>query len=131
MDQEWKFSELTYTRPEIDSLKDTIGRLTQKVENADVSETTAKKMLAVYLLLSAPKLKETAGSAVKKAAAAVTKKAAGSSAKKTSAENTVKVTTKSGKATITAKIVVDEGITKKALTDLFASLAAEAYKQMK
>lgn len=100
-------------------------------KNADVSETTAKKMLAVYLLLSAPKLKETAGSAVKKAAAAVTKKATGSSAKKTSAENTVKVTTKSGKATITAKIVVDEGITKKALTDLFASLAAEAYKQMK
>lgn len=32
MDQEWKFSELTYTRPEIDSLKDTIGSLTQKCE---------------------------------------------------------------------------------------------------
>ncbi len=108
-------------------------------KNADVSETTAKKMMAVYLLLSAPKLKETAASTAKKAAAAaVVTKAASTAVKKaesnksvTTAADSVKVAKKAGKATITLKVVVDENITKKALTDQFTSLAAEAYKQMK
>ena len=96
-------------------------------KNADVSEATAKKMLAVYLLLSAPKLKETA--AAKKTASTAKKTEA--TAKSTAADDSVKVSVKSGKATITVKIVADEGITKKALTDRFAAAAAEAYKQMK
>ena len=108
-------------------------------KNADVSETTAKKMMTVYLLLSAPKLKETAGSAVKKAAtaAAVTKTAAAAVKKVESkksaaaAADSVKVAKRAGKATITLKLVVEEDITKKALTDQFTALAAEAYKQMK
>ncbi len=110
-------------------------------KNADVSETTAKKMMAVYLLLSAPKLKTTAASVVKKTVSTVTKKADSATTKKTadsaSAKKTaapasdVKVAVKSGKATITVKVVVEEGITKKALTEQFTALAAEAYKQMK
>lgn len=99
-------------------------------KNADVSESTAKKMLAVYLLLSIPKLKESA--AAKKATASA-KKTETSSSKKSAAtvDDTVKVTVKSGKATITIKIVADEGITKKALTDRMTAAAAEAYKQLK
>lgn len=100
-------------------------------KNADVSETTAKKMLVVFMLLAAPKLKETL--ADKKAASAA-KKPASTAAKKTTPAavvDSVKVTTKSGKSTITVKIVADEGITKKALTDKFTDAAAEAFKQMK
>lgn len=100
-------------------------------KNADVSEATAKKMLAVYLLLAAPKLK--AAAAEKKAATPAKKSTAGT--KKASAPaaaiDSVKVTTKGGKSTITVKIVSDEGVTKKALTDQFAAAAAEALKQMK
>ena len=100
-------------------------------KNADVSEATAKKMLAVYLLLAAPKLK--AAAAEKKAATTTKKSTAGT--KKASAPaaaiDSVKVTTKGGKSTITVKIVADEGVTKKALTDQFAAAAAEALKQMK
>lgn len=99
-------------------------------KNADVSETTAKKMLTVYLLLSAPKLKEAA--AAKKAAPAATKKPAAAVKKTADApEVTVKTAKRSGKATINIKIVADENITKKALTDLLAAAAAEAFNQMK
>lgn len=95
-------------------------------KNAGASETNAKKMLAIYLLLSAPKLKEAAAPAAKPAARKTTP------AKKPAApESTVKVTKKSGKATVAVKLVVDEGITKKALTDLLNAAAAEAFKQMK
>ena len=86
-------------------------------KNADVSETTAKKMLAVYLLLAAPKLK---GAAAEKKAAPATKKST-TTTKKAAAPaavlDSVKVTTKAGKSTITVKIIADEGVTKKALTD--------------
>lgn len=94
-------------------------------KNADVSETTAKKMLAVYLLLSAPKLKATVEA--QKTASAAKK----TEAKSTAADDSVKVSVKSGKATITVKIVAEEGITKKALTERFTAAAAEAYKQIK
>ena len=100
-------------------------------KNADVSEATAKKMLAVYLLLAAPKLK--AAAAEKKAATPAKKSTAGTkkAAAPAAAIDSVKVTTKGGKSTITVKIVADEGVTKKALTDQFAAAAAEALKQMK
>ena len=102
-------------------------------KNADVSETTAKKMLAVYLLLAAPKLKGAA--AEKKAAPATKKPTPKTTTKKTAAPaavlDSVKVTTKAGKSTITVKIIADEGVTKKALTDQFTAAAAEALKQMK
>lgn len=100
-------------------------------KNADVSEATAKKMLAVYLLLAAPKLK--AAAAEKKAATTAKKSTAGTkkAAAPAAAIDSVKVTTKGGKSTITVKIVADEGVTKKALTDQFAAAAAEALKQMK
>ena len=99
-------------------------------KNADVSEATAKKMLAVYLLLSAPKLK--AASTNKKAASSSKKPTA--AVKKSSPEavvDSLKVTKKSGKATITVKIVADEGITKKALTEKFSAAAADAFSQIK
>ena len=100
-------------------------------KNADVSETTAKKMLTVYLLLAAPKLK--AAAAEKKATSTAKKSTAGT--KKAAAPaavlDSVKVTTRAGKSTITVKIVADEGVTKKALTDQFNAAAAEALKQMK
>ena len=98
-------------------------------KNADVSETTAKKMLAVFMLLSAPKLKEKAEE--KKTAAA--KKTTASSTKKAAVEPSreVKAAVKNGKATITVKLVVDENITKKALLEELAAAGAEVYKQMK
>ena len=102
------------------------------VKNAGVSETTAKKMMAVYLLLAIPELKKSA--AEKKAASSPAKKPA-STARKPSAPaaetDSVKVTKRAGKATITVKIIADEGITKKALTDVFTAAAADAYNQMK
>ncbi len=98
-------------------------------KNADASETAAKKMMAVYLLLSAPKLKETAAAAAEKKT--TSKKTASSKTTTTASADSVKVSVKSGKATITVKVVVDEDITKKALTSQFTSLAAEAYEQMK
>lgn len=98
------------------------------MKNADVSESTAKKMMAVYLLLSVPKLKESA--AEKKAAAK--KPAAGKKNAAPSANvDSLKVTTKGGQHTITLKIIADEGITKKALTEQFTAAAAEAFNQMK
>ena len=100
------------------------------MKNADVSESAAKKMVAVYLLLSIPQLKT---SAAEKKTASTSKKTA-SSKKSASPEATVdslKVTTKGGKHTITLKIIADEGITKKALTEKFTSAAADAFSQMK
>lgn len=99
-------------------------------KNADVSETTAKKMMAVYLLLSAPKLKE-AATPVKKAVSAVTKKTTETKKAAAAPQSDVKVTNKSGKVTVTVKVTADESITKKALTDLMTAAAAEAYKQIK
>lgn len=100
------------------------------MKNADVSETTAKRMLAVYLLLAAPQLKKSA--AEKKPAPAAKKPApAAKKATPTADLDSVRVTVKGGKGTITVKVIADEGITKKALTDLFAKAAAEAYNQMK
>ena len=110
-------------------------------KNAGASETAAKKMLAVYLLLSAPKLKnavEEKAAASKKTSSAAAKsgtakKSAASSQKTTpeAAIDSLKVTTKAGKSTITVKIGADEGITKKALTEKFAAAAADAFSQMK
>ena len=100
-------------------------------KNADVTESTAKKMMAVYLLLAVPKLK---GEAAEKKSAAASKKTASSTAKKSTpgaVVDSVKVTTKSGKSTITVKIVADEGISKKALTEKFTAAAADAFSQMK
>ena len=100
-------------------------------KNADASESAAKKMLAVYLLLAAPKLKESASAAKTTSAA----KKSSSSTKKSSAPeakvDSLKVTTKGGVHTITVKIIADEGITKKALTEKFNAAAAEAFTQMK
>ena len=99
-------------------------------KNANVSEATAKKMLAVFLLMSAPKLKEAKKSDSKSGTS--TKKT--TSAKKTSPEvvvDSVKVTTKSGKSTITVKVIADEGISKKALAEKLSAAAADAYSQMK
>lgn len=100
-------------------------------KNADVSETTAKKMMAVYLLLAIPKLKAAADE--KKAASTAKKSTTGTKKTATPAAvlDSVKVTTRSGKSTITVKIIADEGVTKKALTDQFTAAAAEALKQMK
>lgn len=96
-------------------------------KNADVSETTAKKMMAVYLLLAAPKLKA-AVDAKKTTKSTAAKK---TETKKAAAPTTeVKSAVKSGKATITVKVVADESISKKALTDLLTAAAAEAYKQL-
>ncbi len=101
------------------------------VKNADVSETTAKKMAAVYMLLSAPKLKEKA--AEKKTAVKKTDTAKKTDTVKKAAApaRDVKVAVKGGKATITVKLVVDEQITKKALLDELAAAGADVYKQMK
>lgn len=107
-------------------------------KNADVSETTAKKMMNVYLLFAAPQLKTAAAN---KKASTTTKKA-DSATKKTetttkkaaapaAAVDSLKVTTKAGKSTITLKIIADEGVTKKALTEQFTAAAAEAFAQMK
>ena len=99
------------------------------MKNAGASETAAKRMMAVYLLLAAPKLK----AAVEKKAAAPAKKPASVTKKAASPEavlDSVKVTTRAGKSTITVKIIADEGITKKALTDKFAAAAADAFSQM-
>ena len=98
------------------------------MKNADVSESAAKKMLAVYLLLAIPKLK---GSASDKKAS--TKKSADAKKKNSPDANidSLKVTTKGGQHTITLKIIADEGITKKTLTEKFTTAAAEAFSQMK
>lgn len=100
------------------------------MKNEGVSESTAKKMMTVYLLLSIPKLK---GSAAEKKAASSTKKASSSkkSASPDASVDSLKVTTKGGKHTITLKIIADEGITKKALTEKFTAAAADAFSQMK
>ena len=100
------------------------------MKNADVSETTAKKMMAVYLLLAAPKLKA-AAEEKKTASAKKTVPAVKRSASPDVTIDTLKVTTKSGKHTITLKIIADEGVTKKALTEKFTAAAAEAFNQMK
>ena len=105
-------------------------------KNAGASETAAKKMMAVYLLLSAPKLKNAVEEKPKSSAAAKagSAKKSTASAKKTApaAEiDSLKVTTKSGKSTITVKIIADEGITKKTLTEKFTAAAADAFSQMK
>ena len=92
------------------------------VKNARVSASTAKKMLGVYLLFVDPKLR---ASAEKKASSA-SKLTSGSKA----SVDSLKVTKKDGTATINLKILADENITKKALTDLFADAAADAYKQI-
>ena len=100
------------------------------MKNAGVSESTAKKMMGVYLLLAAPKLK----AAAEKKAAAPAKKPASVTKKAASPEavlDSVKVTTRAGKSTITVKIIADEGITKKALTDKFTAAAVDAFSQMK
>ena len=100
------------------------------MKNAGASETAAKRMMAVYLLLAAPKLK---AAAAEKKAAAPAKKPAPVTKKAASPEavlDSVKVTTRAGKSTITVKIIADEGITKKALTDKFAAAAADAFSQM-
>ncbi|MBQ6505045.1 MAG: DUF5343 domain-containing protein [Flexilinea sp.] len=100
-------------------------------KNAGVSESAAKKMMAVYLLLAAPKLK---ASASDKKAAATTKKSTSTTKKSATPDavvDSLKVTTKAGKSTITVKIIADEGITKKALTEKFTSAAADAFSQMK
>lgn len=100
------------------------------IKNAGVSESTAKKMLAIYMLLRAPQLKEKAKA--RKAPSTAKKPGAGALKKLTGAPDvTVKAVKKMGKATITVKVVADEKITKKALTDLMASAAAEAYNQLK
>ena len=100
-------------------------------KNAGVSEATAKKMMTIYLLLAAPELKKKAET--KKSASAAKKTTP--AVKKPSSSNdiaeSVKVTKRGGKATITVKIVADEGITKKALTEQFAEAAAEAYSQLR
>ena len=101
-------------------------------KNANVSEATAKKMLTVFLLLSAPKLKEAKKADAASKSSTSTKKT--TAVKKAAPEvviDSVKVTTKSGKSTITVKIIADEGITKKALTEKFSAAAADAYSQMK
>ena len=93
-------------------------------KNAGVSEATAKKMMAIYMLLAAPELKKKAET--KKSASAAKKQSTSKDA-----ADSVKVTKKGGKATITVKIVADEDITKKALTERFAEAAAEAYRQIR
>ena len=45
--------------------------------------------------------------------------------------DSLKVTKKGDTATISLKILADESITKKALTELFTDAAAEAFKQIK
>lgn len=100
------------------------------VKNADVSESTAKKMMAIYLLLAAPKLKASA----EKKAASTAKKSSSQTKKSTAPEavlDSVKVTTKAGKSTITVKVIADAGITKKELTEKFTAAAADAFSQMK
>ncbi len=89
-------------------------------KNNDDSEATAKKRANIYMLLAKPELKTTSSSS-----------SSSSSSKKSSSSNSVKVTKKSGKATITVKAVIDEGCTKKALTELFADLANDAWAEMK
>ena len=102
------------------------------MKNAGVSEAIAKKMMKVYLLFAAAKLKN---SVDEKKEASTSKKSSNASDKKkatpTVALDSVKVTKKSGKATITVKVVADEGVTKKALTDMLTKAAADAYNQMK
>jgi len=100
-------------------------------KNADVAESTAKKMMAVYLLLSIPKLKETAPTVKKAAAAAAVVKKVESKKAAAAPQTDVKVTKRGGKVTVTVKVAADEGITKKALTDLMTAAAAEAFNQMK
>ena len=92
-------------------------------KNARVSASTAKKMLGVYLLFVDPKLK----AAAKKKASSSTKKSSDSKA----SIDSLKVTKKGDTASISLKILADESITKKALTELFADAAAEAFKQIK
>ncbi len=89
------------------------------VKNNDDSEAAAKKRANIYLLLANPELK--------------TKSTSSASKKPSSASdtNSVKVTKKSGKATITVKAVIDADCTKKALTELFADLANDAWAEMK
>lgn len=89
------------------------------VKNNGDSETVAKKRANIYLLLANPELK--------------TKSASSFSKKPSSASdtNSVKVTKKSGKATITVKAVIDADCTKKALTELFADLANDAWTELK
>ncbi len=89
-------------------------------KNNDDSEATAKKRANIYMLLAKPELKTASSSS-----------SSSSSSKKSSSSNSVKVTKKSGKATITVKAVIDEGCTKKALTELFADLANDAWAEMK
>lgn len=98
------------------------------IKNNGVSESTAKKMLGIYLLFVDPKLK----AAADKKAASTTKKSAPTAKKSTpdAGVDSLKVTKKGGKATITLKIIADEDITKKALTSLFTDAAADAFKQM-
>ena len=106
--------------------KDSAQRWFEK--NNGVSAATAKKMLGIYLLFIDPKLKASAD----KKAASTTKKSPSALNKSTldASVDTLKVTTKGGKATITLKIIADEGISKKALTSLFTDAAADAYNQM-
>lgn len=104
----------------VDEQKDALNWF---VKNAHVSASTAKKMLGVYLLFVDPKLR---ASAEKKAASASKK-----STKPDASIDSLKVTKKGDTATITVKILADEKITKKALTNLFTDAAAEAYKQIK
>lgn len=109
-------------------------------KNAGASETAAKKMLAVYLLLSVPKLKDAVEEKTTSAKKTSSSSAKSGSAKKSTAIgkksapeaeiDSLKVTTKSGKSTITVKIIADEGITKKALTEKFTAAAADAFSQM-
>ena len=90
-------------------------------KNNDDSEATAKKRANIYMLLAKPELKKSTSSS----------SSSSSSSKKSSSSNSVKVTKKSGKATITVKAVIDEDCTKKALTELFADLANDAWAEMK
>lgn len=99
-------------------------------KNAGVSEAAAKKMMTIYLLLAAPELKKKADKK-EPAAAKKTKPTAKKQGSPAAAVDSVKVYKKGGAATITVKIVAEEGITKKALTEQFTAAAAEAYSKIK
>lgn len=92
-------------------------------KNADVAETTAKKMMAVYLLLSEATPKETSSSSTSKSGSST------SSSKSTSA-NSLSVTKKSGKVVISIKMTVDEDITNKELAAKFDDLYTKTVKKI-
>lgn len=90
-------------------------------KNADVAETTAKKMMAVYLLLSNATLDDTDTSS---------KSSDTSSSSTKSTGNSLTVSKKNGKAVISIKLTVDEDITNKDLAAKFNDLYEKASRKL-